>query len=60
MPKISSYNIRSNNTFERHQVHSVYRSTEWLSFLGPKICDLVPLELKQLESLEVFKVKLKK
>ena len=58
--QISSYNIRSNNTFERHQFHSVYRGTEWLSFLGPKIWDLVPLELKQLESLEVFKLKIKK
>ena len=55
VPKISLYNLRTNNTFERCQVPSVYHSTESLSFLGPKIWDLVPLELKQLESLEVFK-----
>ena len=59
VPKIS-YNLRSNNTFERRQFHSVYNGTESLSFLGPKIWDLVPLELKQLESLEVFKLKIKK
>ena len=58
--KISLYNLRRNNTFERRQVHSVYHGTESLSFLGPKIWDLVPLELKQLESLEVFKLKIKK
>ena len=57
VPKISLYNLRKNNTFERRQVHSVYHGTESLSFLGPKIWDLVPLELKQLESLEVFKLK---
>ena len=46
VPKISLYNLRRNNTFERRQVHSVYHGTESLSFLGPKIWDLVPLELK--------------
>ena len=60
VPKISLYNLRRNNTFERCQVHSVYHSTESLSFVGPKIWDLVPVELKQLESLEVFKLKIKK
>ena len=60
VPKISSYNPRRNNTFDRRQVYSVYHGTESLSFLGPKIWNLVPLELKQLESLEVFKLKIKK
>ena len=58
--KISLYNLRRNNTFQRRQVPSVYHGTESLSFLGPKIWDLVPLELKQLESLEVFKLNIKK
>ena len=52
VPKISLYNLRSNSTIERHQVHSVYHGTESLSSLSPKIWDLVPLELKQLESLK--------
>ena len=60
VPKISLYNLRRNNTFERRQVHPVYHGTESLSFLCPKIWDLVPLELKQLESLEVFKLKIQK
>ena len=60
VPKISLYNLRRNNTFERRQVHSVYHGTESLSFLGPKIWDLVPLEFKQLENLEAFKLKIKK
>ena len=49
-----------NNTFERRQVHSAYFGTDSLSLLGPEILDLVPLGLKQLESLEVFKLKIKK
>ena len=36
VPKISLYNLRGNNTFERRQVHSVYHIAESLSFLGPK------------------------
>ena len=59
VPKISSNNLLRNNTFERPQVHSVYHCTYSLSFLSPKIWDLVPLELKQLENLEIFKLKIK-
>ena len=58
--KTSTYNLRRNDTFERRQVHSVYHGTESLSFLGPKIWDLVPTEIKQSESLDVFKMKIKK
>ena len=60
VPKISLYNLRRNNTFERRQVHSAYHGTESLSFLAPKSWDLVRLELKQFESLEAFKLKIKK
>ena len=58
--KIGSYNFCRNNTFERRQVDSVYHGTESLSLLGPMISGLVPLEFKQLKSLEVFKSKRKK
>ena len=45
VPKISLYNFRRNNIFERRQIHSAYHDTESLTFLDPKIWDLVPLEL---------------
>ena len=45
--KTGSYNLRKNDAFEIRQVHSVYHTTESLSFLGPEIWYLVPLELKQ-------------
>ena len=35
VPKISLSNLRRNNTFERRQLHSVYRSSELLFFLCP-------------------------
>ena len=59
MSKTSSPNIHRNVTFEKPQVHSAYHGTELLSILGLKIWDLVPVELKQLESLDSFKSKIK-
>ena len=55
--KTNSYNLRRNDTFEKRQVHSVYCGTESLPFLGPKIRDLVPVELKQSERLLQIKNK---
>ena len=57
--KTSSNNLRRNDIFEKRQVHSVYHGTESLSFLGPEIWDLVPVKLKQSESLDSFKLKIK-
>ena len=57
--KTSSHNLRRNDTFEKRQVHSVYHGTESLLFLGLKIWDLVPVELKQSESLYHFTLKIK-
>ena len=53
----SSYSLRRNDTSEKRQLHSVYYVTESLSFLGPKIRNLVPTELKQSESLDSFELK---
>ena len=57
--KTSSYNLRRNDTFGKRKVHYVYHGTESLLFLGPKIWDLVPVELKQSETLYSFKLKIK-
>ena len=56
--KTSLYNLRKNHTIEKRQAHSVYDGTELLSFLGSKIWDLVPVELKQSESLDFLKLKI--
>ena len=54
-----SRNLRRNSSFHVRQVHSVYHGTELLSFLTPKIWELVPENMKKLERLEIFKNKIK-
>ena len=57
--RTSSYNLRTNSSFAVRPVHSVYHGTESFSFLGQKIWELVPEHVKQSESLEIFKKKIK-
>ena len=59
MSKASSYNLCKNDIFEKRQVRSVHHGTELFSSLGPNIWGLVPVELKQSESLDSFKLKIK-
>ena len=59
-PKMSSYDLRNNNSFKRWRVKSVWHGTESVSYLGPKIWDLVPNEIKESESLNGFKFKIKR
>ena len=49
-----------NYLFSRPLVKSVYKGTESLSFLGPKIWDILPDTSKDLPNLNSFKVALKK
>ena len=41
------------------QVNSVYHGTERLSFLGPKIWEQVPQEIKESANIAIFKSKIK-
>ena len=59
-PKMSSYDLRNDNSFKRRRVKSVWHGTESVSYLGPKIWDLVPNEIKESESLNGFKFKIKR
>ena len=43
-----------------HIVKSVYKGTEILSFLGPKIRDILPDTYKDMSDLNSFKVALKR
>ena len=56
----NGYNLRHQNTFKRPIVNSVYNGTEIASFLGPKIWELIPTEIKELVSLNSFKKAIKK
>ena len=59
-PKVSPSDLRNNNSFKRRRVNSVWRGTELVSCLGPKTWDLVPNEIKESESLNGFKFKIKR
>jgi len=56
----NNYNLRNQSYFQIPNVRTVYNGTESISFLGPKIWNIVPEELRDLESLELFKTKIKK
>ena len=54
------YNLRNNVHFITPQIRTVYRGSESISFLGPKIWNILPDRLKNATSLEAFKIQIKK
>ena len=50
-----TYQLRHTSHFSIPLVRSAYNETESLSFLVPKIWDIVPTELKKVRSLSAFK-----
>ena len=59
-PSQCKYDLRRNDKLERRRVNSVRFGTETISFLGPKIWDIVPNNIKRSETLQIFKAKIKK
>ena len=45
-----AFHLRSNNCIERHNIKSVWYRTETISQLGPKICNLLLEEYKEINS----------
>ena len=56
----NNYSLRENNVLTRRRVISVRYGTETVSFLAPKIWDILPKDIKNSESLDIFKRKIKK
>ena len=54
------YDFRNPSKFARRNVRSVFNGKESISILGPKIWDIIPSELKQLETVNAFKKEIKK
>ena len=54
------YNLQSNSNFAVPNVKSDFHGSGSISYLGSKIWDIVPLELKELTSLNAFKNGIKK
>ena len=59
VPVSRPYNFRRNDTLQRRRVNSVRHGTESVSFLGPKLWDLIPSDIKISQSLSIFKRKFK-
>ena len=56
----SNYSLRGNIVLTRRRVNSVRYCTETVSFLAPKIWDILPKDIKDSESLDIFNRKIKK
>ena len=54
------YNLRHTSQFSTDPIHSVYNGTESASYLGPKIWEQIPAEIKNKESLDGFKREVRK
>ena len=54
-----NYNLRGRNFLNRQRVNSVRYGRKSVSFLAPKIWDILPKEIKNSEMLNAFKAKIK-
>ena len=54
------YNFRQNRDFRIRSVKSVYHGSESISYLGPKIWEIVPANIKETNSLNSFKIEIHK
>ena len=53
------YDLRKKTEFKRSKVKTVYNRTETLTFLAPRIWEIVPDYIKKSNSFEEFKLKIK-
>ena len=56
----SRYNLRQISQFSRSLIKSVYHGSESISYLGPKMWDILPDDYKTIQNLDTFKIKIKK
>ena len=55
-----SYNLRQHVSFRSYNVKTVLYGTETLSYLGPKIWNLVPSNIRDCATEPIFRQKIKK
>ena len=56
----SQYNLTHTSHFYTAQIHSDYNGTESASYLGRKILEQIPAEIKNKDSVDGFKKEIKK
>ena len=54
------YNLRHTSQFLVDPIHSVFNGSESASYLGPKIWEQIPCEIKNINSLVGFKKEIRK
>ena len=60
MNEIFHYNQRGTSKFVIPPIHSVHHGSESSSYLGPKIWELIPPVIRQIELFDRFKKEMKK
>ena len=60
VPRQCSYELRGNNFLEKRRVKSVGYGTESISSLAPKIWEILPNKIKDSDTVQIFKAKIKK
>ena len=55
----TTYNFRTISDFLPYDPKTVHQGTESLSFLGPKVWDMVPSHIKESSNLVLFKTKIR-
>ena len=60
MEKNSNYSLRGSNVLTRRRVNSVRYGIEIVPLLAPEIWDILSKEIKDSESLDIFKRKIRK
>jgi len=58
-PRECRYNLRNMSDFKSHCVKTVHFGTETVSFLGPKLWNILPNEFKEIDDINAFKTKIK-
>ena len=54
------YDLKKNSQFTIPPIRTVYHGSESISFLGPQIWNILPYRLKNANSIEAFKMQIKK
>ena len=54
------HNLRQVSKFSRLTVKTIYHGTESILYLGPKIWDILPEELRNMENLQISKRKIRR
>ena len=55
----NAYNVHKPSEFVRPKVHSIFHGKESISYLGPQIWDMIPVEMKNLTTISAFKREVK-